>query len=135
MKKDREKYMKYLSSSIEEETQETNRIITELLKEKKISREIFDLALDNYSSDNEVLEVLNESLFEPSQGIVPSNAIAEEVIKFEIETLSKTKFPSTNYILEDEIFEKWGVEAGDVHSVCKSQKQLKALYQQASSLR
>jgi hypothetical protein len=105
-----------------------------LLEEHKISREKFDKALELYGNDGDILEQLENITFEASKGMLPKENIAEEVLRFELEQCKNGKSIVKKYLLEDEVWEKWGVEIGDVHQVAKNSKNLKQLYLQIRSI-
>ena len=79
-----------------------------------------------YRNDHEVLSLLSNSALEPSTGAIPTSAQAEEILIFEQESLSKpTNTPLKKCQIEDEVWEKWEIELGDVHLYCKNHPKLK----------
>lgn len=105
------------------------------MQENKISRERFDKAMVLYRNDVEIIKTLEELNWEASKGLVPNEDIIAEILIFEIESLRKEKNILKKYILEDEVWEKWGVELGDVHLLAKELKKTKGLYLELQKLR
>jgi hypothetical protein len=134
-KESQSKYLSYLEAAIAKETQETNLILSDLLEFNHISKEKFEGALDLYGKDGEILEILDCIDFEASRGLLPNEDLIQEVLLFEIEEWKKGKGVIKKYLIEDEVWDKWGVEIGDVHQIAKVSKSSKYLYLDLKSLR
>ena len=130
-----DKYLKFLEAAITKETEATENIIKEVLQERNIPMEKFKGALELYRNDGEVLEVLEEVNFEASKGLVPNENIVDEVLRFEIESWKREKSVIKKYQVEDEVWEKWGVEVGDVHALARNCKKKKSLLLELRRLR
>ena len=104
-------------------------ILNTFLQEQKIEREKFNKALEIHRNDGEILELLDIN-YDSYTGVEITEEIIEEILVFEIKEISKDKSLKKKYILEDEIWENWGVELSDVHYLAESSKKLKVLYQQ-----
>lgn len=127
-KESQDKYLKFLEESIVKETEITETVFNELLHEENVQKDRFDQALGLYGNDGDVVNALESISFEASKGILPKENIAEEVLNYEIQEWKKGKSLIKKYLLEDEIWNNWGVEVGDVHFVAKNSKVLKHLY-------
>lgn len=113
---------------IEQEKMKTNEIIDEVLNENCIKRDEFEKTLDMYKNDCEILDLFSNSEFEPAAGVVPNHSEAEEILNYEIECLNKSNSHVQKCQIEDEVWEKWKIEIGDIHSYCKNHPELKIIY-------
>lgn len=114
---------------IEQEKVKTNEVIDEVLKENLVKREEFEKTLDMYKNDCEVLELFSNCVFEPRNGNVPGVSEAEEVICYEVECLNRNNSQVCKCQIEDDVWEKWKIEIGDIHDYCKNHPKLKVIYQ------
>lgn len=129
VKKDKDQYFKSIITSIEQEKNLVNEAINQVLAEHNVNREQFNNTLEMYKNDHEVLSLLSNSALEPSTGTIPTSAQAEEILTFEQESLSKsTNTPLQKCQIEDEIWEKWEIELGDIHLYCKNHPTLKIIH-------
>ena len=133
-KESQDKDLKFLEESIVKETEITESVFNELLHEENVPKDRFDQALGLYGNDGDVVNALETISFEASKGILPKENIAEEVLNYEIQEWKKGKSLIKKYLLEDEIWNNWGVEVGDVHFVAKNSKVLKHLYSKIRDL-
>jgi hypothetical protein len=135
LRKDREKYVKCIETIVEEEKNEYNKVINDLLMEKKIDREHFDRAIERYGTDNEVEQVLKIEVLGENSGENVNESIAKEILMFEASRNKPSMTANELYILEDDVYEKWSLELSDVHAFCRSHKSLQKFYLQLLSLR
>jgi hypothetical protein len=113
--------MKMISAAIEEETKITDIIINKVLEERKVQREMFDSAVEMYKNDIDVISLMAKSIFEPTSGVEIGHQIVDKVLKYEEEHFFHNN-PIQKCIFEDEIWEMFNVEIGDVRSFAKARK-------------
>ena len=97
--------------------------------------ERFNEAIRLYRSDGEVLEILEESNFEASTGLVPTEIVTQEVLRFEIDSWKQEKSVIKQYQVEDEVWRRWGVEVGDVHAFARNCKKTRPVFLELRRLR